>query len=346
MLIFNLLGLTGNSRIILARDEDAEALNSHPSINYPFDDGVYEYHIFLSHKQLTGADLAARLKFEFHRLDPTLNIFLDVDDLNDIQDLDETIQKSKVILFLITENVFGSDYVRKEIEMAARAGKKIILVRDENTPLPSFTSIAHHFETPEQQDTFRKILEERVIPFYRQKEFRKVSLQLILQQFSSREKKPISDSCELKTVELEKCLEQELQRLCPGIKFSQEFNALIKIESNIILLLLKPNIFENSFLKEEIVIAVKEEKKIILIRDENTPLPSFSSIKHHFKTPEQQNIFRRILKKKIIPFYRQKEFRQVSLQLILQQIYPKHERSLDLILLLMFSFFMFLTFTI
>jgi len=127
--------------------------------------------IFLSHKQLNGADLAQAIKLQLELLHPELVIFLDVDDLNNIHGLEDNISKSRNIILLITEGVLERPFVLKELRAAVQCKKNIILVHDERNC---------HFPTGEGvPEDIRPILATKAIPYYREKVFRETCINQI-----------------------------------------------------------------------------------------------------------------------------------------------------------------------
>lgn len=92
------------------------------------DNNIYD--LFISHKQLNGGQLALVIKLELLKKSENLSIFLDVDDLNNIHDLEENIKKTKNILLLITEGVLERNFVIKELKTALEYNKNIILLWD------------------------------------------------------------------------------------------------------------------------------------------------------------------------------------------------------------------------
>ena len=91
-------------------------------------------------------------------------------------------------------------------------------------------------------------------------------------------------------------------------------------QSKAVLLLITQDVFTSEYVRMEIVTAFQAKKKIILVHDEKISIPAFSTIEHHFSTQEEKEIFQQILTIKSIPFHKQKEFRETSLQLILNSL--------------------------
>jgi len=129
------------------------------------------YDIFLSHRQVTGGGIALALKLELEKMRPGVKIFLDVDDLNNIHDLEENVRNSKNFLLLITEGVLERPFVLKEIRAALENKKNIIVMIDEKTPFPNGEGV------PED---IKPVLLVKAIPYIHEAAFRKISIQSVL----------------------------------------------------------------------------------------------------------------------------------------------------------------------
>jgi len=135
-------------------------------------DTAYDYDVFLSHKQLNGADLAHSIKLQLQALRPNLRAFLDVDDLHEVHKLEEFVSKSKNFVLLITDGVLDRPFVQLECKAALQMKKNIILVHDErNCQFPSGVGLP---------DDVKDILSPLAVPYYRPKAFRDVSIRSIL----------------------------------------------------------------------------------------------------------------------------------------------------------------------
>jgi len=120
--------------------------------------------LFISHKQVNVADLAQAIKLQLELIHPEINIFLDVDDLNNIHGLEDNVNRSGNMLLLITEGVLERPFVQKEIRAAVKYKKNIILVHDErNCHFPSGEGVP---------DDLKQVLAIKAIPYYREKVFR------------------------------------------------------------------------------------------------------------------------------------------------------------------------------
>jgi hypothetical protein len=92
--------------------------------------------VFLSHRQVTGRRIAMPLRSDLLRLDPKLQIFLDVKAEFELHNLPLIVEKSKLFVFILTEGIFASEYCLKELESAVQLKKKIFVVRDAQYLIP------------------------------------------------------------------------------------------------------------------------------------------------------------------------------------------------------------------
>lgn len=100
-------------------------------IEKELDNDIY-YDLFISHKQINGGPLAKIIKLELEKINKKLNIFLDVDDLNNIHNLENNIINSSNILLLISEGVFERLFVQLELRTALKYNKGIIVIWDKD----------------------------------------------------------------------------------------------------------------------------------------------------------------------------------------------------------------------
>ena len=68
----------------------------------------HRWHMFLSHIWGTGQDQCATIKRQLRILVPSASVFLDVDDLQSIDELEEYISRSAMIMIFITKGYFFS----------------------------------------------------------------------------------------------------------------------------------------------------------------------------------------------------------------------------------------------
>jgi len=135
------------------------------------DNSAHKYDAFLSHRQANGGDLAEALKLQLEAKDPSLRIFLDVDDLENVHSLDDKVKGSRNFILIITEGALERPFIQLEIRAAIKYKSNVILVHDEKScPFPNGQGL------PED---VRSILAYKAIPYFREKAFREVSVQSI-----------------------------------------------------------------------------------------------------------------------------------------------------------------------
>jgi hypothetical protein len=90
------------------------------------------YHVFLSHSQKHGQDQVASLKQTLARCIDGIQIFLDVDTLDNVQDLPALVRRSRNIVLFTTEEVWSRAFIITEMEMdcAISVGVDVIMLRE------------------------------------------------------------------------------------------------------------------------------------------------------------------------------------------------------------------------
>ena len=87
---------------------------------------------FLSHVWSTGQDQVAVVKRQLMRMMPNCRIFLDVDDLKDIHELETYVAQSSVVLFFLSSGYLSSRNCLREITAAAVGKKPAVLLLEED----------------------------------------------------------------------------------------------------------------------------------------------------------------------------------------------------------------------
>jgi len=90
----------------------------------------HKYHLFLSHVWSTGQDAVATIKRQLQLLLYGVQIFLDVDDLKSIDELELYIKESEVILLYLSKGYFGSRNCLREVEATLAQGKRYLFVHE------------------------------------------------------------------------------------------------------------------------------------------------------------------------------------------------------------------------
>merc|ERR1719181_2710936 len=89
------------------------------------------YHLFLSHVWSTGQDQCAVIKRQLQLLLPGVVIFLDVDDLQDIGDLEGYVRATGVMLFFLSKQYFTSRNCLREVKASLDAQRPLVLVHEQ-----------------------------------------------------------------------------------------------------------------------------------------------------------------------------------------------------------------------
>lgn len=91
---------------------------------------VCDHHLFMSHFWHTGQDKCHAIARKLQLFMPTLKIWLDVDNLDDIEKLEHYVEKSAVVLIFYSDGYFGSKNCRREFVHALKKNKPLIVVYD------------------------------------------------------------------------------------------------------------------------------------------------------------------------------------------------------------------------
>ena len=90
----------------------------------------HRYHLFLSHIWSSGQDQMATVKRELQLLVPGIKVFLDVDDLEEIGDLEKYVRQTQTMLIFLSKGYFFSGNCKKEIQATLKTGNPIILLHE------------------------------------------------------------------------------------------------------------------------------------------------------------------------------------------------------------------------
>jgi hypothetical protein len=88
------------------------------------------HHVFLSHSQKHGQDQVASLKQTLARAIEGIQIFLDVDTLDNVQDLPMLVRRSNNIVLFTTEEVWSREFIITEMGCAVSTGVDVIVLRE------------------------------------------------------------------------------------------------------------------------------------------------------------------------------------------------------------------------
>jgi len=89
-----------------------------------------KFHLFLSHVWDTAQDAVAVIKRQLQLLLPEVQVFLDVDDLEDIGDLETYIEQSSAILMFLSKGYFRSRNCLREVTATLEQGRPYLFVHE------------------------------------------------------------------------------------------------------------------------------------------------------------------------------------------------------------------------
>ena len=138
------------------------------------------YHLFLSHIWSTGQDQCASIKQRLCLLLPGVQVFLDVDDLEDIGALEEYVDATAVIMIFVSKGYFKSGNCLREARCTLAKQKPITLMYDAVRGGEKLDVIVME-ECP--KELREPIFDQNaVIEWHRIKDFQLVSLRLLAEQ--------------------------------------------------------------------------------------------------------------------------------------------------------------------
>jgi len=91
-----------------------------------------QYHTFLSHIWSSGQDQTAIIKRKLQLLLPSVKVFLDVDDLEEIGDLEKYVRASQTMVIFLSSGYFFSANCMREVDCALANGTPLILVHEQD----------------------------------------------------------------------------------------------------------------------------------------------------------------------------------------------------------------------
>ena len=146
-------------------------------------DRKLRWHGFVSHYWNSAQDLAALLKRQLTMLCPLMRIFLDVDDLQSIDDLEHYIDQTACVICVLSKGYFSSVNSMREVRHGLKQGKRMALLH-ESDPNHGGEPLAHLVE--ECPDAYRKPLfnaaKRTVTPWHRVRDFQLVSLKSLARE--------------------------------------------------------------------------------------------------------------------------------------------------------------------
>ncbi|EOD04348.1 hypothetical protein EMIHUDRAFT_221124 [Emiliania huxleyi CCMP1516] len=133
----------------------AKTMRLASSMREPMRDGItladgQEWHLFLSHVWSTGQDAVAVIKNELQQFLPGCEIFLDIDDLKNIGELEAYIRRSQVVLCFLSRGYLRSTNCLREVRAALAMGKPLVLVHEADPDKGGGTLAELRSECPEE----------------------------------------------------------------------------------------------------------------------------------------------------------------------------------------------------
>ena len=89
-----------------------------------------EFHCFLSHAWGTGQDQTHTVARQLQLLMPDAKIWLDVDNLDDVGKLEQSVRDSAVFIIFLSKGYFNSANCRRELYTALAASKPIVVIQE------------------------------------------------------------------------------------------------------------------------------------------------------------------------------------------------------------------------
>ena len=148
------------------------------------------YHTFVSHSWASAQADARAMKMSLVYLLRDLRVFLDVDDLDDISNLEGYVEQTATMIVFLSGSVdrlgsersdyFASKNCVRELTKAVELGLELIFVYEPCTPQYGCTFATHLAACPER---FRPVLEGGfTVPWYRTDQMQRLSLLMILRR--------------------------------------------------------------------------------------------------------------------------------------------------------------------
>lgn len=148
------------------------------------DDDEFTYDLFLSHLQRNAQNTVIAMNLFLRDAAPAIRTFIDLEvNMNKRGGLTDAlrdgVRRSRALLFFITDGIFRSEWCCNELRWAREMGRIIILVNETD---PRHGGIDMKVAIRQAPDDLKSVLRDKIaIPWYRQPEFRDVSVQRILQ---------------------------------------------------------------------------------------------------------------------------------------------------------------------
>jgi len=142
------------------------------------------WHIFLSHNW-GNQDVVATIKRQLQLLLPEVEIFLDVDDLYDMDRLEDHVKESMTMIVMLgSKQYFSSRNCLKELEAAKRSGLPIIAVHEADVDRNGAPLDVLEAACPAEyrELIFKRRVGQPIVTWYRTREFQWLTLAMIGEQ--------------------------------------------------------------------------------------------------------------------------------------------------------------------
>ena len=146
-------------------------------------DRKLRWHGFVSHYWNSAQDLAALIKRQLTLLCPLTKIFLDVDDLQSIDELELYVEQSAVIFVIMSKGYFMSPNCMREVRHAVKQRKRIAPVHEGDPKHGGEPLSVLSMQCPD--DLKQEIFETKgrvITPWHRVKDFQLVSLKSMVRE--------------------------------------------------------------------------------------------------------------------------------------------------------------------
>ena len=144
------------------------------------------WHLFLSHTWETGQDQARVIKERLNQLVAGVNVFLDVDDLDDISRLEDYVAASEVILIFLSGGYVTSKNCLRELRAAVDQKKRILVVREteDKKGRVDDKAVRESLKDPNDKALLEALLSAPSVDWHRVSAYQDVSLLQIARQLA------------------------------------------------------------------------------------------------------------------------------------------------------------------
>lgn len=134
------------------------------------------WHMFLSHVWSSGQDQVRVIKERLKQLVPGISVFLDVDNLDDINRLEEYVEGSGCVLIFLSEGYLDSWNCMRELRCAVDKQKQMLVVRETDRRKGAMTDDEVRAACKEDAQLAAALLAAPQVEWFRQDHFQQESL--------------------------------------------------------------------------------------------------------------------------------------------------------------------------